>query len=215
MNGKSKGRKAEDVNAIPVDVVRERIEAEPAEDQRESDGNRNEAAPHDAQMSQTAQPAAADDEPVEGEQDADAPAELLDVFPEVAAAEEDLPAALPVQGRRRPLQPHGVAIGQAEGCEQGGEGVADQCRVKFPQVTRPQDDQEGESSADQQPPQESLDLLARHVRASSLPWARQTEGRAGEQVRSILPANKPHDPSGNEGWGHARRGPLRALCVSW
>src|SRR5262249_39298284 len=123
-------------------------------------------------------------------------AELLEVFPEVAAAEEHLPAALPVQGRRRTLQPHDVPVSQAEGREQGSERVADQRRVKFAQVARAEDDQRGEPSCNQKPPQECLDLFARHERASSPPWAGKPKGQAGEQVRSVLSATNAAWPLG-------------------
>src|SRR5439155_16729676 len=98
MNGEGDGREAEGVDAIPAEVVGEALELEPAEDQREGDGDGNQAAPQDHQVGQPAQPAAAQDERVESEHDAEAPAELLEVVPEVAALEEDLPAALPVEG---------------------------------------------------------------------------------------------------------------------
>src|SRR5690606_29126657 len=42
----------------------------------------------------------------------------------------------PVDIRRRPLQPHRVAVGQTEGGEEGGEGVADEGGVEVGEVTR-------------------------------------------------------------------------------
>src|SRR5581483_10875417 len=45
------------------------------------------------------------------------------------AGEEDLPAAFATQRGGRPLQPHAVAVGEAERGEQGDEGIADEHRA--------------------------------------------------------------------------------------
>ena len=50
--------------------------------------------------------------------------------------------------RRRPLQPHRVAVGDAEGREQRRERVADERRVEVREVARAKDDKDDESERD-------------------------------------------------------------------
>ena len=80
-------------------------------------------------------------------------------------AKNDLPAAPPVHPRRRPLQPHRVAIGDAEGREQRRERVADQRRVEVRQVARADHDQAAERGGEQEAPAGRPELVgcsARH-----------------------------------------------------
>ena len=133
-------RDAEHERAVHVQVARHRLEVNPAPDQREGDRRGEQAAPHDQPVREPAQPAAPEDEAVGGELEQRAAAQADGVAGQRAAREERLPAAPPVHARRRPLQPHRVAIGDAERREERREGVADERRVEVLQVARADDD---------------------------------------------------------------------------
>src|SRR5262249_2557161 len=139
--GEGDGGQAEDEDAVAAEVTGNGLEVDPAEYEREGDGGGEKAAPHDEQVGEAARAAAAGDEEVE-EEDAGQPGEEVDEgLAEVAGPEECLPAAPPVEAGGRPLEPHGVAVGDGEGGEQTGEGVADQGGVDVAEVARAGEDE--------------------------------------------------------------------------
>jgi hypothetical protein len=76
------------------------------------------------------------------------------------------PPASPVKTRGRPLEPHGVAIGDAEDGEQAGEGVSDECRVHVPQVSGAGENEHRQNGGPDQPNYGRLALFASHGVAS-------------------------------------------------
>src|SRR5688572_13835941 len=121
MNRKSNRWKAENISPIPVEVARFGGEVHPAEDQWKGDGEGDEAAPHDEEVRRPAQAAALEDEVVAREISRQSLSETSRIAGQPAPAEKHLPAAFPVEPRRRSLQPHRVAISHAEHGEKRGE----------------------------------------------------------------------------------------------
>ncbi len=134
VDGKGEGRKAEHVGAIPLEVVRERLEVHPPEDERERDRRRDHAAPHDQEVRAPPCPAPAEDESIERKVVRHMPRPRHEVASEMAGSQKRLPASPPVDGGRRPLEPHRVPVGDAEGREENRERVADECRVEVVEV---------------------------------------------------------------------------------
>src|SRR3954449_9646818 len=126
MNAKRAGGESEDVGPVRLHVARYRLEMDPAENQRKRDREREDAAPHDQRVRQSADAVALEDEAVQREVGGHAYEPVANVAREVLAAEKELPSAVPVTARRRPLKPHRIAVGDAERREQHGERVADQ-----------------------------------------------------------------------------------------
>jgi hypothetical protein len=160
-DGKVHHGEAKHVRAVQLQVARHGLEVDPSPHERERDRGGEHAAPHDEPVGRAAQPAAAEDEAVGGKFEERAPPEFGGVDADGARREEHLPPALPVQPRRGTLQPHRVAIADAERREECGEGIADQRRVEVIQVTRAGDDQKSEDSAGEQAPGSRPDPFAR------------------------------------------------------
>jgi hypothetical protein len=55
--------------------------------------------------------------------------------------EKDLPTTPPVHSRRRTLEPHGVAVGNAKGREKRRERVTDQRRIEVIEIAGAENDQ--------------------------------------------------------------------------
>src|SRR5262245_45294371 len=104
--------------AVALEVAGDGLEMEPAEDERERDGDREQAAPHDEQVGQAAELAAREDETIGGEVARDVPHPVGRILSEAPSPYEHFPAAPPEHRRRWALQPHGVAVREAEGSEQ-------------------------------------------------------------------------------------------------
>ena len=165
--GKSCTGKAEDERPVHVQVARHRLEVNPAPDQREGDGRRQQAAPHDQPVREAAQPAAAKDVSVGGELQKRPPSQTDRVAGQRAAGEERLPAAAPVHAGRRTLQPHRVPVADAEGREERRERVADQRRIEVLQGARADDDRRCQRGGDERGPgtrSNTLERLARGYR---------------------------------------------------
>jgi hypothetical protein len=77
-----------------------------------------------------AQGAAPEDEAVGCELQQEAPSDFQRVRAEEARLQENPPTPAPVHSRRRPVQPHRITVGDAEGGEERGERVADQRGVE-------------------------------------------------------------------------------------
>src|SRR5215471_10275102 len=92
---------------------------------------------------------------------------MLEAAPEVALPQERLPAAPPVPASRRPLEPHGVAVTQAEGGEEAGEGVANQGGVDVAQVARAEEDGHSKKAGRDQAPANGFALFAHHTSSHS------------------------------------------------
>src|SRR5262245_43114656 len=130
VDGEGEGREPEHERPVAPEIARDALEVEPAEDERERDGHRDETAPHDEQMRHAAEPAAGEDEPV-GHEVARQVAHPIDgVTAAPSSSQERLPAAAPQHRRRRALQPHGVAVREPEGSEQDGGGVSRESGVE-------------------------------------------------------------------------------------
>jgi hypothetical protein len=56
--------------------------------------------------------------------------EFDDVAADEPRVQEHFPAATPVHSRWRALEPHGIAVGDAEGREERCEGITDQRRIE-------------------------------------------------------------------------------------
>src|SRR5205807_2266425 len=136
VDGKRAGGEAEDERAVRADVARYRLEVYPAEDEGKRDGEGEDAAPHDQRVGHAAGPPAPEDEAVQRKIGRDAREPVADVRRQILAAEEYLPAAVPIAARRRALQPHRVAVRDGKRGEEDGEGVADQRGVEVLQVAR-------------------------------------------------------------------------------
>ena len=76
-------REAEDVRAVRLEVAGQRLEVNPAEDERERDGEGEDAAPHDEPVRDAARRAALEDEAVQREVADDAREPVGDVAAEV------------------------------------------------------------------------------------------------------------------------------------
>ena len=152
-------------------------------------------------ISQCATPrsaAAAEDETVGGHVDSGALRQRRDVRSRTTAREERLPAAPPVHSRRRPIDPHRVAIGDAEHGEERGEGVADERRVEVREVARADDDGGGEQQRPERRPRagaHAIDRLSRRAAAG----ARARRHRPGER---------------RAGWRRAARAPSTTAARS-
>src|SRR5262245_52642590 len=134
MDPEREGGKPEDERPVALEVAGGALEMEPAEDERERDGDGDQATPHDEEMRQAAEAAAGEDEAVGGEVARDVPHPVGGVPSEPSPPDEHLPAAPPEHGRRRALQPHRIAVREAEGGEQdrggvGGEGGVEVCEA--------------------------------------------------------------------------------------
>src|SRR5690606_13057950 len=91
----------------------------------------------------------------------------FDQVAEQDATEEDLPAAAPVDERRRAMEPHRVAIRDAECGEQRRERIADQRGVEVRQIARADDDGNAEQQRDCKPPHRRADDFLRHSTSRS------------------------------------------------
>ncbi|PYJ15501.1 MAG: hypothetical protein DME96_13215 [Verrucomicrobia bacterium] len=60
----------------------------------------------------------------------------------MAAPEENLPAAPPIERGGRTLQPHRIAVGDAEHGKERGEGVSHQGRIEAREIARSDDNQQ-------------------------------------------------------------------------
>ncbi len=80
----------------------------------------------------------------------------------VACAQKGLPSLPPVDSSRRALEPHSVAVGEAKGSKEDGEGIGHQGCVKVRQVARPDDDEQGKDQGDEQTPGCGLEHFTTH-----------------------------------------------------
>ena len=87
---------------------------EPAEDEGKGDSDGDDTAPHNEQMGDATHFVTGQDETVDEDVVEDVAAPGAQVAGAVAAFEKGLPAAFPVNGRRRPLQPHGIPVGETK-----------------------------------------------------------------------------------------------------
>ena len=138
------------------------FEMNPSPHERKRDRRRDHAAPHDEPVRQPAHRGAPENEAVGRELHEEPLEKEQEVVPDESGLEEHLPAPPPVHPRRRALQPHRVAISDAEDREERGEGVADQGGVEVGEVARAQDDEPGQHGGDQDRPDGRLDLLRAH-----------------------------------------------------
>ncbi len=133
---KAERREAERDRLVQREIAGNRTKVQPAKDERKGDGHGEQAPPHDEHVREPAQPIPREDEAIAEHVDADALDPRAGVAQSPSSPEERLPAAPPVHGGGRPLQPHGVAIGQAERGEQHGERVAHEGGVEVGEVAR-------------------------------------------------------------------------------
>ena len=128
----------------------------------ESCGKRNagdQAPPHDEHVCEPAQPISGKDETIAEHVGADPlnPGSRVAYSP--SPPEERLPAAPPVHGRGRPLQPHGVAVSQAERGEQHGERVANEGGVEVCEFAGTDENEDQQEQRDAGAPRDRLDHL--------------------------------------------------------
>src|SRR5687768_8474049 len=97
----------------------------PAKHEGKSNGNGNDATPHEKHVSSPAQFAALKDEDIQAKFTRHSYKPFLDIMDQISRLQEYLPTSLPVEGCRRPLQPHGISIGDAEGGKEYSKGIAD------------------------------------------------------------------------------------------
>src|SRR5437868_1553280 len=117
MDRKDESRKAEYESAIGGRVVRHSFEVDQPEHKRERNGKSDEAAPHNEPVSHTGALAPAEDETVKGEISNDPLKPVRKISNQMLGPKEDLPAALPVESRRRSLKPHSIAVSDTESGE--------------------------------------------------------------------------------------------------
>src|SRR5262245_53874250 len=162
----------------------------PPPHQWERDERRHDAAPHDQPVRESALISAAEYESVQRKFDEEAAEQRKEVMADVPRVGEHLPASTPVQPRGRTMQPHRVAIGDAEGRKEGGERVTDERCVEVLEVARPGDDQAHEETADEQPPRSRSHPLASRVPhrpiATLLRTARQSNVYRGAASQEIF-----------------------------
>ncbi len=108
---------------------------DPAEDQRKGDQHRQHAAPEEELVHPPAQDRALADEGLGREVGPGQRQQAAEAAQDAEPADE-LPAAAPVDLRRRLLQPDPVVVDHAPGGEDRGEGVDHQGRIEILQVAR-------------------------------------------------------------------------------
>src|SRR5215468_9960475 len=113
---------------------------DPAKHKRKSDRDRDNASPHDQHVRAPTSFTALENKEVHTKLFRYARKPLRYVSQQVTRSQKDLPATFPVQRGRRTLQPHRVAIGNAESREENGECVSHQRRIKVRQVARTKHD---------------------------------------------------------------------------
>src|SRR5262245_16729463 len=114
------------VDAIRVHRGWHALEVKPAPDEGEGDRGGEDTAPHDRRVRRAAERATSEDEPVGSDLDEGATRESRGVACEETWRGERLPSATPVHARRRTLQPHRVAVRDAERGEQRRKSIADE-----------------------------------------------------------------------------------------
>ncbi len=164
VDGERHRRKTEEVGSIPVQLSRHSFEMDPPENEGKRDERRQHATPHDQPVSEPAERAATGDESVEREIGDDPPDPVAGVPHGEAAAEEHLPAAPPVERRRRSLQPHRVAVRDCERGEQDSKRVADQSRVEMGEIPRADHDENGQNRGEQHAPGGCPDSFDTHAK---------------------------------------------------
>src|SRR5262249_4071392 len=107
------------------------------------DRESEQTSPHYQPMSGPGGFAAPKDKAVEGEVRRNALEPVCDVSAEMFRSEEDLPSPLKIESCRRPLQPHCIAVGDAESREKHGEGVSDERGIEVLQTARAEYNQYG------------------------------------------------------------------------
>ena len=180
--------KSEDERAVRLEMPRHGLEVNPAPHERKRDQRRDDAAPHDQPMRQPSETAAPEDENIRGKHQHESAEGLEQVGPDESRAEKHRPPASPVQPRGRTLQPHCIAVRDAEGREQRGECVADERRVEVIQVPRTDDDERGEHGREEESPRCGFERVRRDAcHASLTPQCACAE--IGTPWPSVSPAN--------------------------
>ena len=101
--GKRERGKPENIGPVPAQIVGQRLEMYPPEDERERDGDSNHASPHDEPVSSAPQLSSSENEEVERELARDAAEPGRQIARDMTGPKEDLPPALPVERGRRSL----------------------------------------------------------------------------------------------------------------
>src|SRR5262245_30723072 len=131
-------------DAVPSQVARDGLKEHPAINERERDGRRQDAPPHDEHVGESPRAASLPDEEIQKEEPHKPPAEMSDIRDQVAGFEKGLPTSAPIQPRGGALKPHRVPVGDSEGREKTGERVANQRGVDVSEVPGPDEDRDGQ-----------------------------------------------------------------------
>lgn len=135
MDRKCKSGEAEKVSTIPVEVVGQCFKMYPAKHERKRYTDGDDAAPHQEHVRAPTKLAPLKNEEIQGEIARYSYHPFLNIFGEVLRPQEHLPTSLPIERGRWSLQPHRISIGNAEGGEEHGKGVADESGVEVREVS--------------------------------------------------------------------------------
>src|SRR4030095_11243377 len=108
------GRDTKDKRAVSVEVAGNRLKVDPPPHQWKRDRRREHATPHDQPMGQATQPPALEDVGIRRKIHERAATQAQRVATHRSTGEERLPAATPVHPRGWTVQPHRVAVTDAE-----------------------------------------------------------------------------------------------------
>ena len=220
-------RKAEDERAVQIEVAGHGLEVNPAPDERERDRRREDAAPHDQPVRGAAQRPRRKMKRLAANSTKNRRANSTRLRPTKRGFRNDLPAAPPVHPRRRALEPHRVAVRDAERREERREGVADERRVEMIEAPRAEDDERRQRTGEEQAPCRRPDLLAlqrSHLLTHLACWICELQHQcrrrpsAASRASSASGLEAPSTPRSTSGvpssapilvWPWAPRGPAR------
>ncbi len=146
-------------------------------------------------MREPAEPAAFEDVGVRRKLHERPPPETQRVAAEGSPWEEGFPSTTPVHARRRPMQPHGVAVADSEHGKERCEGVADECRIELLQIARSNDDGGGERRGDENSPRACPHALERLPRRD---WQRARPFDVARPEHSLIRHSQHQRGAGKE-----------------
>ena len=124
---------AEDERLVALLRGARRLEMNPPEGQRERDRGGENAAPEDEPVRRPPQRRSFLDEPLRDDVHGEECGEPGEILRHARRREEQPPAALPVETRRRFRQPHRVAVAETERGKHTGACVRDERRIEIPE----------------------------------------------------------------------------------